>query len=50
MHADYIAHGSTGAGNDQVRFDGVFQAMAPGIAILTPIRDMQLSRKKRSLF
>src|SRR5690349_4795678 len=35
--ADYIAHGSTGAGNDQVRFDGVFQVMAPGIDILTPI-------------
>jgi len=43
--ADYIAHGSTGAGNDQVRFDGVFRAMAPGIEIITPIRDMQLSRE-----
>lgn len=43
--ADYIAHGSTGAGNDQVRFDGVFRTMAPNIEILTPIRDMQLSRE-----
>ena len=44
--ADYIAHGSTGAGNDQIRFDYVFNVMAPGIEILTPIRDQQLSRKE----
>ncbi len=50
LKADYIAHGSTGAGNDQVRFDGVFQAMAPGIAILTPIRDQQLSREAEITF
>ena len=50
MQADYIAHGSTGAGNDQVRFDGVFQAMAPGIEILTPIRDLQLSRAEEIAF
>ncbi len=43
--ADYIAHGSTGAGNDQVRFDLVFQLIAPELAILTPIREQQLSRK-----
>lgn len=43
--ADYIAHGSTGAGNDQVRFDGVFRTMAPEIEILTPIRDLKLSRE-----
>ncbi|MDW7692261.1 argininosuccinate synthase [Flammeovirgaceae bacterium SG7u.111] len=43
--AKYIAHGSTGAGNDQVRFDLVFQIMAPEIGILTPIRDQQLSRE-----
>lgn len=42
--ADYIAHGSTGAGNDQVRFDMIFQIMAPDIEIITPIRDEQLSR------
>lgn len=48
--ADYIAHGSTGAGNDQVRFDGVFQAMAPDIKILTPIRDQQLSREAEIAF
>ena len=44
--AAYIAHGSTGAGNDQVRFDLVFQLMAPGIEIITPIRDQQLSREE----
>ncbi|WP_118949731.1 argininosuccinate synthase [Taibaiella helva] len=48
--AAYIAHGSTGAGNDQVRFDGVFQAMAPRIKILTPIRDQQLSREAEIAF
>lgn len=41
----YIAHGSTGAGNDQVRFDMAFQILAPEIEILTPIRDQQLSRQ-----
>lgn len=40
-----IAHGSTGAGNDQVRFDMIFQIIAPGIEILAPIRDMKLSRE-----
>lgn len=44
--ADAIAHGSTGAGNDQVRFDLVFQVKCPGIEILTPIRDQQLSRQQ----
>lgn len=44
--ADYIAHGSTGAGNDQVRFDLIFQALAPEIEIITPIRDQQLSRQE----
>lgn len=44
--AGYIAHGSTGAGNDQVRFDLTFQIMAPEIEIITPIRDMMLSREQ----
>lgn len=44
--ADAIAHGSTGAGNDQVRFDLTFQVLAPEIEILTPIRDLQLSRQQ----
>ncbi|WP_018627818.1 argininosuccinate synthase [Niabella aurantiaca] len=44
IHADAIAHGSTGAGNDQVRFDMVFHIMAPELEIITPIRDMNLSR------
>ena len=43
--AKYVAHGSTGAGNDQVRFDMIFQIMIPGVEIMTPIRDLQLSRE-----
>jgi argininosuccinate synthase len=42
--ADAVAHGSTGAGNDQVRFDMIFHIMIPGVEIITPIRDLQLSR------
>jgi argininosuccinate synthase len=44
--AEYVAHGSTGAGNDQVRFDMVFQGMIPDVAIITPIRDNKLSREQ----
>lgn len=44
--AKYIAHGSTGAGNDQVRFDLIFQGMLPDVDIITPIRDQQLSREE----
>lgn len=44
--ADAIAHGSTGAGNDQVRFDLVFNVMAPELEIITPIRDQKLSREE----
>ncbi|WP_228852496.1 argininosuccinate synthase [Aegicerativicinus sediminis] len=44
--ADFIAHGSTGAGNDQVRFDMIFQTLAPNIEIITPIRDLRLSRQE----
>jgi len=44
--ADAVAHGSTGAGNDQVRFDMIFHIMIPGVEIITPIRDMQLSRQE----
>lgn len=43
--ADYVAHGSTGAGNDQVRFDLTFDVIAPDIKILTPTRDMVLTRE-----
>ena len=43
--ADYIAHGSTGAGNDQVRFDVAFSVISPATEIITPIRDQQLSRQ-----
>lgn len=45
IQADAVAHGSTGAGNDQVRFDMIFHIMIPGIEIITPIRDLQLSRE-----
>ena len=44
--ADAIAHGSTGAGNDQVRFDMTFLVMAPGVEIITLTRDRNLSRKE----
>lgn len=44
--AKYIAHGSTGAGNDQVRFDMIFQIIAPDIEIITPIRDKKLAREE----
>jgi argininosuccinate synthase len=46
INAEYIAHGSTGAGNDQVRFDMIFQTLAPHIKIITPIRDESLSRQE----
>ena len=48
--ADAIAHGSTGAGNDQVRFDLMFQVMCPNIEIITPIRDLSLSREEEIEF
>src|SRR6188508_1083391 len=44
LNADAVAHGSTGAGNDQVRFDMIFHIMIPGVEIITPIRDLKLSR------
>jgi argininosuccinate synthase len=44
--ATAVAHGSTGAGNDQVRFDMIFHIMIPGVEIITPIRDMKLSREE----
>ncbi len=43
--ADAVAHGSTSAGNDQIRFDLTFQIMAPEIEIITPTRDMNLTRE-----
>jgi argininosuccinate synthase len=43
--ADFVAHGSTGAGNDQVRFDMIFNILIPGVEIITPIRDLKLSRE-----
>jgi argininosuccinate synthase len=45
LNADAVAHGSTGAGNDQVRFDMIFHIMIPSVEIITPIRDLKLSRE-----
>lgn len=46
LDAKAVAHGSTGAGNDQVRFDMIFHIMIPGVEIVTPIRDLKLSREE----
>ena len=43
--AEFVAHGSTGAGNDQVRFDMIFNILVPDVQIITPIRDLKLSRE-----
>jgi argininosuccinate synthase len=43
-----VAHGSTGAGNDQVRFDTALMALAPGLRVLTPIRDLGWSRDQEA--
>ncbi len=48
--AQYIAHGCTGAGNDQIRFDSIFQILAPQITIIAPIRSQNLSRKDEIQF
>jgi argininosuccinate synthase len=45
VNATAIAHGSTGAGNDQVRFDMAFRIIVPEAEIITPIRDLKLSRE-----
>lgn len=50
IKADFIAHGSTGAGNDQVRFDVIFNILIPEVKILTPIREMKLSREEEISF
>jgi argininosuccinate synthase len=46
LNADAVVHGSTGAGNDQVRFDMIFHIMIPELEIITPIRDLKLSREE----
>ncbi|HSJ66521.1 MAG TPA: argininosuccinate synthase [Anditalea sp.] len=50
INASAIAHGSTGAGNDQVRFDMIFQTIYPSAEIITPIRDLKLSREEEIAF
>lgn len=46
VDAEYIVHGSTGAGNDQIRFDTAFAVIAPKAQIITPIRDERLTRQE----
>jgi len=46
LKADAVAHGGTGPGNDQVRVDMILHIMGPGVEIITPIRDLQLSREE----
>lgn len=48
--AKYIAHGSTGAGNDQIRFDSIFEILLPEVEVITPIRDLKLSRNEEIEF
>ncbi len=48
--AKAVAHGSTGAGNDQVRFDAIFNILIPKTQIITPIRDNKLSREEEVAF
>ena len=50
MKASALVHGSTGAGNDQVRFDVAFRVLAPEIRVLTPIRDQGLSREAETQY
>lgn len=50
LGAQALAHGSTGAGNDQVRFDVAFRVFAPGMKILAPIREQGLSREQETAF
>ena len=46
VEADFVAHGSTGAGNDQVRFDLAFEVLAPEVKIIAPIRELSLTRQQ----
>ena len=50
LGVDALAHGATGAGNDQIRFDAIFGIYCPGLEILTPIRDQKLSRETEIAF
>jgi argininosuccinate synthase len=50
IEADAVAHGSTGAGNDQVRFDVAFRVLLPGLPIVTPIRDHAVTRDEAAAF
>lgn len=45
-NASYVAHGSTGAGNDQIRFTVAIKSLSPNISILAPIRDLGIKREE----
>ena len=46
--ADAVCHGSTGAGNDQVRFDVAFRVLAPEMELMSPVRDLKWSRDQEA--
>jgi len=50
LGADAVAHGSTGAGNDQVRFDVAFAVLLPGVPIITPVRELGLAREQAAAY
>lgn len=50
LGADAVAHGSTGAGNDQIRFDAAFHALIPGVPVLAPIRELGWSREQETRY
>ena len=50
LGASYVAHGSTGAGNDQVRFDIVFEILAPEVQIIAPIRELSIARQDEIMY
>ena len=50
LNADAVCHGSTGAGNDQIRFDVAIRTLLPGARILTPIRDERITRAQSAAF
>lgn len=50
IDAKALAHGSTGAGNDQVRFDVAFRVFAPALEVIAPIRQLALSREEETQY
>ena len=50
LNADAVAHGCTGKGNDQVRFDLAINALGPDLKIITPAREWNMSREEAILY